>query len=815
MAAYLAVRSVRPGRAARIVRAARSLVTSCESQRPLDIMPHDAKVKRWRFEPRQLHLSRSSAAETSALAAGVPSAVEKDHETLRDLLDKPRIPAKMDVAGIPTGLFQVDALREPQAFMTLAEKTLVRAQLLVHRIARAGEPGAPREELARVINNLDRLSDLLCGVIDMAELVRHAHPNAAWSEASNAAYEYLCNFMNILNTHTGLYDSLKRAMDDAEIWAAMSEEARVVATIFLRDFEKSGIHLPPQERERFVALSDEILVLGRAFLQDLSARTSDQVTDFPLDLLQGMDASLVKSLRAQSGFMRRSNTIPVVPGSWELHCINKYAPDERARRLAYLVTYTGRHGPVDVLEHLLRARHELAVLTGKSSFAEMTLVDKMAATPNNVDSFLQLTAQAQRPSAVAMLNALRALKSNPEEPVQAWDREYLCDQYLERHRPADLQPLSPYLSLGSVFTGLSRLFYLLYGIHFRAAPVRPGEVWSPDVLKLEVVDETEGGVIGTIYCDLYARANKPPSAAHYTVRCSRRVDQDDPENDMRFGYSDELPRDVDLSNLLDVEGVPSPGRAGRFQLPVVVLMTDFQWPSIAHGGVSLLRWQEVETLFHEMGHAIHSMIGRTEFHNVSGTRCATDFVELPSILMEHFLVNPAVLGLTAHHHRTGAPLPYEQLDAHLQTQRQLDALDTQHQIVLAQLDQQYHSDRAGSPDFSTTAELHQVQSRIGLFPSVPDATWQGQFGHLFGYGATYYSYLFDRAIAARVWNKVFARKPLSREAGETFKKEVLQHGGGKNPWTMLSTVLRDDQIAAGDAHAMQTVGRWGLGHTDS
>lgn len=571
--------------------------------------PRFAKVKRWRPEPRQMHVSRSAAATSHALEVGVAPAVEKDHEMLRDLLDKPRLNTTQDTAGLPTGLFKIEALREPEAFMTLAQKTLVRAQLLVQRIARAGEPGAPRAELARVVNNLDRLSDLLCGVIDMAELVRHAHPEPAWADASNAAYEYLCNFMNILNTHTGLYYALKHAMDDPEIWKSLSEEAQAVATIFLRDFEKSGIHLPPQERERFVELSDEILVLGRAFLQGIASGSGDDVSDFPIDLLRGMDANMLTMLRAQSGFMRASDTIPVVPGSWELHCISKYAPDERARRLAYLISYTGRHGPVDVLERLLRARHELAVLTGKGSFAEMTLVDKMAGTPSNVRNFLSITAEAQRPTAQALLDELRTLKrgstSGPLPAFQAWDREYFSEEYAQKNRPDHLLPLSPYLSLGSVFTGLSRLFYLLYGIHFRAAPVQPGEVWSPDVLKLEVVDETEGGVIGTIYCDLYTRAGKPPSAAHYTVRCSRRVDSDDVENDMRYGHSDDLPRDVDLSNLLDVEGVASPGRAGRFQLPVVVLMTDFQWPSAAHGGVSLLRWHEVETLFHEMGHAIH------------------------------------------------------------------------------------------------------------------------------------------------------------------------------------------------------------------
>ncbi|WFC99999.1 mitochondrial intermediate peptidase [Malassezia yamatoensis] len=770
-------------------------------------------IKVWKPEPRHMHHASASTANNKnlALEAGVPPAIEKDHETLRSRLDLPRLHVPQRTAGSPTGLFQIGSLVEPKVLLDIAKKAMLRAQLIVNRIERAGDVGSPREELIKVVNSLDRLSDQLCSVIDMAEYLRHAHPEHAWVDAANYTYEYMCNFMNQLNTNTKLYLALKRAMDDKEIWNSMPEEAQSVAIIFMRDFEKSGIHLPPKDRDRFVELSDEILVLGRAFLQDISARTSDQVTDFPVDLLKGMDRNISTSLRAQTGFSRRSNTLPMVPGSWELHCINKYAPDERARRLAYLISYTGRHKPVEILEKLLHARYELAKLTGKSSFAEMALVDKMSGAPANVERFLEIIGDAQRPRAMEVMKQLQKFKQDQNQPIQAWDREYLSELYVEKHHPKDLKPLSPYFSLGSVFTGISRLFYLLYGIHFRAVPVHPGEVWSSDVLKLEVVDEDEGAVIGIMYCDLFAREGKPPSAAHYTVRCSRRVDQDDPMNDLHYGRTDDMPKEIDMSNLLDIQGVTFSDRPGKFQLPIIVLMTDFQWPSRHDDGVSLLRWHEVETLFHEMGHALHSMCGRTEFHNVSGTRCATDFVETPSILMEHFLMNPEVIKLTAQHYKTGEPLPYDQLCAHLKTQKELDAIDTQHQILLSQMDQQYHSERAGSPDFDTTAELHRVQERIGLYPTVDDATWQGQFGHLFGYGATYYSYLLDRAIASRIWNKVFADQPLSREAGETFKNEVLKYGGGKNPWTMLSKLLQDDQITQGDQKAMETIGTWGLG----
>lgn len=755
---------------------------------------------------RRLHLTRSDAASVTAIEMGVPLSVERDHGVLQELLDTSPRASAARTAGAPTGLFQIGHLRTPQDFLFLAQRTLVRCQLLVNRISRAHTS----RETALVVQNLDRLSDMLCGVIDMAELVRHAHPDEVWATAANKAYEFLCNYMNVLNTHTELYDALRRVMDDPHLYQQLSKEAQAVALIFLRDFEKSGIHLPPRERERFVELSDQIMVLGRAFLQDMSTGTSDAVTEFPTELLAGLDLSLF----GQSMLRRRpAKTISVVPGSWELHYISKHAPNPEARRLAYTMSYTGRNKPVAILEQLLHTRYELARLTGKESAAEMALVDKMAGTSEHVSSFLRLMANAQRPAAQKMIAEFGALKHKLEgtSHMDIWDRDFYAEAYLQLHQPSHLTPLSPYLSLGSVFTGLSRLFYLLYGIHFRAAETQPGEVWHPDVLKLEVVDETEDSVIGTIYCDLYSREGKPPSAAHYTVRCSRRIDLDDTHLDLELGASPDLPSVTDTDHLLGFEGAASRGRPGRFQLPVVVLMTDFALPSMGHGGASLLRWHDVETLFHEMGHAIHSMIGRTEFHNVSGTRCATDFVELPSILMEHFLIHPQVVQLTAHHNRTGSPLPYHQLQKHLDTQKRLDALDAHQQILLATLDQRYHSSRAGLPTFSTSEELEALQAEMGLFPPVPNVTWQGQFGHLFGYGATYYSYLFDRAIAARVWDKVFAQQPLSREAGEWFKNEVLRHGGGKNPWHMLARLLKEDDIAHGDSHAMEMIGRWGLG----
>ncbi len=205
-------------------------------------------------------------------------------------------------------------------------------------------------------------------------------------------------------------------------------------------------------------------------------------------------------------------------------------------------------------------------------------------------------------------------------------------------------------------------------------------------------------------------------------------------------------------------------------------------------------------LIHRTSHT--AMVGQTEYQNVSGTRCATDFVELPSILMEHFLTSPPVLSLFD---RDGT---FAIRQTGIQHEDPCRSIDTHTQILLAMLDQRYHSPAVNTGAFDSTSSLAELCSTHGLIPYVPGTTWQTQFGHLFGYGATYYSYLFDRAIASRVWRKLFNHDPLNRETGEKYKEEVLAYGGAKDPWEMVGVLLDSPELAVGDAEAMSEVGRW-------
>ncbi|SNX82092.1 related to mitochondrial intermediate peptidase precursor [Melanopsichium pennsylvanicum] len=795
---------------------------------------------------------------------------EKDNETLRTLFDAPPSSTSFNPlrsSAPPTGLFEIPSLTTPQGFLTLAQQTLARAQLLVDRIDRAGSSDASTsdgaKELEEVVRNLDRLSDLLCGVIDMAELVRNAHPDPDWAEAANAAYEYLCGYMNVLNTHTGLYGVLKRILITPEVANSLSSEATAVAQVFLRDFEKSGIHLPPAERERFVQLSDEILVLGRGFLKDITGSDAsdsfsqnassksdldkNDVVEIPNDWLEDLNSTVRKAVLA-SAITDRDGllTFSAPDQPWVFQTLLKYSPDSRVRKLAFRAANYGSSAQVSRLERLLRARSELATLTGASSYSEMALGDKMAKEPQNVEEFLRALTNHHKSRASKDLDKLRKLKMNasaqkdrtfnlsPSMPnFVPWDRELYTEQHFRSPSLRSVQPLSPYLSLGSVFAGLSKLFSALYGIRFRASTVAPGEVWSEgpgDVFKVEVLDEREGaigsdgsaeGLIGTIYADLWSRDGKPGGAAHYTVRCSRRVDKDDESGDFIHGRAEDgrtlSPSDLGgegFGNPLQAPAFTQRERPGRYQLPVVVLMCDFARPNSTNSPC-LLGWHEVETLFHEMGHAIHSMIGRTSYHNVSGTRCATDFVELPSILMEHFVQSPQVVSIVARHHKTGASLPFEHLESHLQASKSLEGLDTYHQILLARLDQMYHSDLAAQDNFDSTQAYASLDAEMALpgakhLSYVDGAHPQVRFGHLFGYGSTYYSYLLDRVIANKIWAELFAQNPLSREAGEVFKSKCLKFGGGKDPWHILADVVGAENVRHGDNEALRAVGKWGI-----
>ncbi|KAA8894256.1 hypothetical protein FN846DRAFT_786700 [Sphaerosporella brunnea] len=734
----------------------------------------------------------SSAASFDPALHAAPG-VTSDDRTLREIFDNSEVWSqflrKAQNPAIPrTGLFQNKDLASPAGFKKFTDRTLAKAKQLVQKIVSA----STRDELVRVVQDFDRLSDLLCRIIDMSDFVRSTHPDREIVMAAHEAYGAMFEYMNVLNTTTGLYTTLKRALEDPEVVKRYTPEERVVAEILFKDFEKSGINLPAHLRHRWVKLTSEIAELGSKFVTDM--KPEKPVLYFNSSRMMGMDPFIVKSLTTCERVL-----IPSV-GVYANHVL-RTVDDPEVRKEVYLANHTSSARQIRVLEELLQRRAELGMLVGYDSYGQLGLMDKMAKTPEAVLKFLRALASANMPAAQVELAALAQLKKEHgvSGSLEPWDRDYYATKltFAHRNRSKTQVDLNSYFSLGTVMQGLSRLFTRLYGVRFVPREPSPGETWNEDVRRLDVVSETDGH-IAVVYCDLFEREGKNANPAHFTVRCSRRLSEEEIAEAAMNGEEAD-------------DGMASARRRDTgelYQLPTIALICDFSRPSWGTRP-TLLNFREVQTLFHEMGHAVHSMLGRTALHNVAGTRCATDWAELPSVLMEHFAKDPNVLALFARHYHTNEPLPYQLLQDRLARDSLLEASETRHQIILALLDQHYHSSRPLEKDFSSTAVYRAVEREFSLLPHAEGTSWQGFFGHLYGYGATYYSYLFDRAIAARIWKDHFEAAPLDRDRGETFHEEVLRWGGARSGWSCLGGVLRRPELTEGGEEAMMEVGRWG------
>ncbi|KAJ9620858.1 Mitochondrial intermediate peptidase [Taxawa tesnikishii (nom. ined.)] len=720
-------------------------------------------------------------------------------------------------AGRSVGLFQNRYLSQPDGFHHFALVTLEKCKRIVARVLGYNTV----EEYRNVVQDLDRLSDLLCRVIDMADFVRSTHPDRNVQVQAHQAYSIMFEYMNVLNTTTGLNDQLKKAASIPEVAQSWSEEEKLVANILMKDFAKSAIDLPEGDRQAFVDISNEVAEVGTTFVDEMAA--DRPFLNFQSSRLKGMDPQVVRQLTRWG-----TVSLPTVgmPASLALRQVE----DADTRREIYMANRTSSQANIQRLETLLKRRSDLAKLSGHESFAHMALSDKMAKSPEAVTQFLDALSRDNAPRVKDDVTELLELKKsdarsdNFRTGLNAWDRDYYTARLLSSMRSKARTPdfMSAYFSVGTVMQGLSRLFNRLYGIRLVPREALPGETWNEDVRRLDVIDDNEG-LVAVIYCDLFARPGKTPNPAHFTVRCSRRIQAGEMQEAAQLSADNSslfpTAEDAVGDGLAVNKSLRDDGRL--YQLPTIALICDFSVPASFSSSTSprpaLLTFRETQTLFHEMGHALHSICGRTVLQNVSGTRCATDFAELPSVLMEHFASAPEVLALYARHWETDAPLDPLRVQERVEIDKRLQATETESQILLSMLDQAYHSSLPLQADgsFDSTKVYHDVWNKYSSIPEPAGTSWQGFFGHLFGYGATYYSYLFDRAIAGKIWKDVFQRSQggaVDAQAGSLFRDEVLGWGGGRDGWQCVAGVLKDkkDVLAEGGEGAMKMVGEWGV-----
>ncbi|KNC80975.1 hypothetical protein SARC_06671 [Sphaeroforma arctica JP610] len=652
-----------------------------------------------------------------------------------------------------TGIFNLPVLKTSDGFQTFADEALRESEALRMQIAQCA-PGV------HVVELMDALSDTLCAVVDLAEFVRNIHPDIEFRSACEDVCRRIHAHFEELNTDTRLSDALRRVVALRE-FDTFDYEVQRTATLLLFDFEQSAIDGSRKEREAVQELTARVNQLGLQFVHN--TQTERGRVTIPLNEARVLPAQTIARLphvRDKKGAM----SVAVHTPSYQAEMLLATSANANVRKALYTANTPESQPRREVLMGLLQARHALALTTGHASYAHKALKDTMAEQPERVTAFLTSIADAFLPERTAEMQQLSRLKHTHEhtnqgegttqEGLKAWDKAY----YSEIRRTQTSSSvgrrggaMSEYLELGNVFEGLADIHRNLYGVDIVPVHTLPGEVWDPHVVKLKLIEmkgahETDS-VLGYIYADLFTRSGKSDQPSQFTIRSGRRIS--------------------------DTE----------YQTPIVGLLCSLNAPS--RDTPTLLQHHELSTLFHEMGHAVHCILGRTRFHHVAGTRCKIDYVEIPSIMNEFFVWDYRVLSRFAKHHRTGETVPVGLLEG-LKREKQLNAAsETLSQVLYALGDQVLHNATHHSHNRPVDSLTHKVTG----YEHVDGSVWELYFSHMYTYGASYYTYLWSKAFANLIWQECFSANPLSREVGERYRDNMLAPGGGGKPWVMVERML--------------------------
>lgn len=645
-----------------------------------------------------------------------------------------------------TGLFDNLLLSKNDGFGIAASEAIKKSTQLVDQInSRASRPGI------EVVDMMDELSDTLCQVADLSECIRQVHPDQKVAQEAQQACLVISNCVEQLNTNTGLHKALGAFIDSRE-FSNYDEVTRRTAESFMHDFEISGIHLKSSIREEVVRLNNRILELIYQFTKNSTVPVHVAANECPPYL--------------QEYFPSNSEVVQVdhVP-------MNN--PNSRLRMLSYLIYYGKNPNQTEILEELLLCRHKLASLVGYPTYAHRVLKTSMAGNPDTVAHFLQQLKAKIQPLVEKEVEDMLILKKELSSPssdneqletdvLRPWDYLFLSSKAQGRCLPGNVKQIRNWFSLDASLHGLNILFHSLFNVRLKEVPTKPGEVWDTNVRKIAFVHDQEG-LLGYTYGDFFTRPGKLVSDCHFMIRGGRELTQQSKD---------------ELHN----------GQSG-YQLPIITLCCSFDPPSSGNSPC-LLSQHSLENLFHEMGHALHSMVGRAKYQNITGTRCSTDFAEVPSILMEYFLNDSRVLSSFAKHYETSKPLPTELMNAFQVSQHFYPAYEMQTQLSFAVMDLHFHTTYPSQQSqhksiLETYAELHKE-----YVPSehVNGTAWFLRFNHICSYGAKYYSYLWSKAVASLIWNSCFKNDPFSHASGQRLLN-MLRHGGGIDPNTLVSDVL--------------------------
>ncbi len=403
----------------------------------------------------------------------------------------------------------------------------------------------------------------------------------------------------------------------------------------------------------------------------------------------------------------------------------------------------GEHDNNAIVLEILKLRAEQAELLGYPNFAAYQLSDKMAGDPATVDNFLQPIMDAAMRKAKEEMADMKALAGHK---IEAWDYSYYADKVRVMKYALDENQTKPYFAADSVLKGVFTAAERVYGIHIE--PAEDVEVYNPEVKAYKLTD-ADGSLLGIFYRDYFVRPTKRGGAWM---------------NNFREQH----------------EGVR----------PIIVNVCNFPEPTAEQP--SLLTIDNVQTAFHEFGHALHGFLTQCKYQTVSGTSVARDFVEMFSQFNENFAFEPEILAIYANHCQTGEPIPAELVQKVRNALKFNQGFTTGELCAASILDMKWHELSAAElaafngPDDIRAFE-EKVCKEMGLVDEIIPRYRTSYFNHIFnsGYSAGYYSYLWSEVLCADAWEKFLSDGVFNKDTADSFRATFLEKGGSEEPMTLF------------------------------
>lgn len=529
-------------------------------------------------------------------------------------------------------------------------------------------------------------------------------------------------------------------------YSQLNTEQKKVIDNELRDFKLSGITLPSEQQQQFKTIQNQLSELATQFEHNVLDATDSYSRSATIDELAGVPEDSLALYKAmaeqeqQEGFkitLHMPSYLPIMQ-----YCSNRQLREELYEAYVTRASELSNAAKFDnggLIGKILALRLEKAQLLGFNNYAELSLFNKMADTPSQVLDFLHQLAIKSRPYAEQDLAELKAyaLQIDGITELSAWDIPYYSEKLQQHKYSYSSNELKQYFPLPKVFSGLFNLIGQLYSL--KLVLNKEMSVWHSDVSAYDIIQN--GQISGHIYFDLYARDGKQPGAWMNSAQ-DRNMD----------------------------------GEAEH--LPIAYVICNFTKP--VGDKPSLLTFDDVQTLFHEMGHALHHLLTVVDNSSISGINGVEwDAVELPSQFMEYFAWDYAILKTITAHIDSGEALPQELFDKVLAARHYQSGLQMLRQLEFAIYDLQLHSSFNPAVD-NYLIELEQVRKQIAvLIPPIYNR-FANSFAHIFagGYAAGYYSYKWAEVLACDVFS-IFdgiSGAKLS-ELGAQLQRTILSQGG--------------------------------------